>query len=47
MSKPFIPMPHPSGGKELSPEERAQREADAKEEGLVYDMLSIPAPVGF
>jgi DNA primase len=38
-----VGMPHPSGGKDLSPEERALREADAKEESLVYDMLTEAA----
>ena len=36
-------MPHLSGGSGLSPEEQAQREADAKEEALVYDMLTAAA----
>ena len=36
-------MPHLSGGSGLSPEEQAQREADAKEEALVYDMLTVAA----
>ena len=38
-----VGMPHPSGGKDQSPEERAQREADAKEESLVYGMLTEAA----
>ena len=36
-------MPHLSGGSELSPEEQAQRAADAKEETMVYDMLTVAA----
>lgn len=36
-------MPHLSGGSQLSPEEQAQREADAKEEAIVYDILTVAA----
>lgn len=38
-----VGMPHLSGGSGLSPEEQAQREADAKEEALVYEMLTFAA----
>ena len=36
-------MPHLFSGNELSPEEKAKHEADAKEENLVYDMLTAAA----
>jgi DNA primase len=36
-------MPHLSGGNELSPEEKAKQVTDAKEENLVYDMLTAAA----
>ncbi len=38
-----VGMPHLYGKTDLSPEDQAQREADAKEEQLVYDMLSEAA----
>ena len=38
-----VGMPHLSGVSGLSAEEQAQREADAKEEALVYDMLTAAA----
>lgn len=36
-------MPHLSGVNELPPEEQAKRQADAKEEALVYNMLTAGA----
>lgn len=38
-----VGMPDLSGGQTLSPAERAQREVDAREESLVYDILTTAA----
>jgi len=38
-----VGMPHPFSGEGLSSEELSQREVDAQEENLVYDMLTTAA----
>jgi len=38
-----VGMPHLSCGSELTPEEKAQKEADAQEETLIYNMLTEAA----